>query len=250
LCLITFGNISWQLSSLFFHPCASQCPETGHDSFLPHPYLILIIFPFLRFRFVSETSKSLTEQTDNWTSSTIFHSFYENCHYELNVWIYSSKSNYRLCNYLILQLHDWELNMMQTIFSHILFHCRWFEETRPHIIHEPDSQAIVTNAVCCSRHKSPQALKYFWSFELHRRISVQPQNTSLVYWVTWSYSVTQATQSYDNRSRCRSGNINQNYLLWGCLHTDSEILVRNNFLLLVMVDVITAFIAPKTGITS
>jgi len=28
------------------------------------------------------------------------------------------------CNYLTLQLHDWELNMMQTIFMNILFHCR------------------------------------------------------------------------------------------------------------------------------
>jgi len=29
--------------------------------------------------------------------------------------------------------------MMQTIFSDILFHCRWFEETRQHMLHEPDS---------------------------------------------------------------------------------------------------------------
>jgi hypothetical protein len=59
------------------------------------------------------------------------------------------------CNYLTLQLNDWELNMMQMIFLNILFHSRWFEETRPHMIHETDSQSNVTNAVCCGRHKSP-----------------------------------------------------------------------------------------------
>jgi hypothetical protein len=171
-CLVTFRK-KWRY--IFFHLCVSQLSEIVHDSFrfsfsilVPHNVSIQVTtdffhilipswssFHFFAFASCPKRSKSLTEQPNNWNSSTLFHPSYKTV---LKNWM-AGYTAVRITNghsgYLTLQLHDWKLNMIQTIFLNILFHCRWFEETRPHMIHETDSQSNVTNAVCCGRHKSP-----------------------------------------------------------------------------------------------
>lgn len=155
---------------------------------LSHPDHLSISSPLLPIRVVKTAPfNNLVSETVPHSSTPFKKSVIQNwMGGYTTVWVTNAIVNNKYCNYVT---GNWmSYRGVSRIFDFHLVDSKQHDRIW-------SMNAIVNPTVCFNRHKSLSALKYFWPFELHRRISVQPQSTSLVYWVIWTNCVTESTQN-------------------------------------------------------